>query len=211
MKKSDKEMLRVEFGKAWHDERMRDYCTNQVTSYAELPDGKIITIDKQSIKKHFCFGEHGYDFDNAVHMANYASESTEYFKRENMKYFTEWINDLETSINNGHVDVSGNYVLVINPIHYTGQSADCRLACVSFYQLWAVIDACGGSCNLETLPGRTITIRGRENCKVATKEEIQIILAAYKEAMETHEKRVNTYLKKYGMSNVRTWTYWADA
>ena len=210
MKKEEKIMLRNEFSKAWDSERMIDYCTNKVSSYAVLPDGKIITIDKQSIKKHFCFGEHGYDFDDAARMANYASESTEYFKRENMKYFTEWINDLETSINNGHIEVSGNYVLIIYSSQYSGQTDDCKLASAYFLPLWEVIDAKGGSAVVSELPGKTITIRGRE-CRVATAEDVKIILEAYRTAAKIHEKRVDTYLKKYGMSNVRPWTYWADA
>jgi hypothetical protein len=73
-----------------------------------------------------------------------------------------------------------------------------------------VIDACGGSVYLSELPGRSITIHGVEG-KVATNEEIQLILDAYKEAAQAHEKKVNTYLKKYGTSKVNSWTYWRDA
>ena len=39
----------------------------------------------------------------------------------------------------------------------------------------------------------------------------ELILAAYKECRERHSKKIATYLKKYGTSKVRSWSYWEDA
>ena len=47
--------------------------------------------------------------------------------------------------------------------------------------------------------------------KVAAVEELAIIRAAVQSAATAHEKRVETYLKRYGTSKVHTWTYWRDA
>lgn len=205
--KTEKEMLRTEFSKVWKDQKMTDYCTNKVAAYAELPDGKIITVDKEKVDTSFCFGESGYDYDEAQDMAAHARKSQEYFKAENMKHFNGWINDLTETVNNGK---DGSYVLVINPRNYYRQTDDCKLATIRFFRLSEVIDACGGSVYLNELPGKRVTIYGTEYT-IATKEEIQIILAAYKEAAEAHEKKINSYLKRYGMSKVHTWTYWRDA
>ena len=37
------------------------------------------------------------------------------------------------------------------------------------------------------------------------------LLKAYKASLAMFEKRLHTYLKRYGTSKIHTWTYWADA
>ena len=51
--------------------------------------------------------------------------------------------------------------------------------------------------------------KGQE-ARPLTTEEIDIVIEAYKKARAAFEKRLNTYLKRYGMSKVETWTYWRD-
>lgn len=202
----DKAAIRSEFAKAWSTPKMVDYCTNKVAAVATLPNGDIITVDKQSIETRFCFGESGYDLDDAAAMAAHARTSSEYFKRENMKHFTEWLHDLDDA-----ADRDGRYKLIIyTGGTYTGQTDDCHLRTVDFARLNEIIDACGGSCHLDELPGKALTIRGRA-CRIATAEEIGIIRAAYETAAKAHEKKVNAYLKRYGTSKVHAWTYWRDA
>ena len=41
----------------------------------------------------------------------------------------------------------------------------------------------------------------------ATKKDVEILIEAVKEEIEKFSKRLNTYLKKYGTSKLRTWTY----
>lgn len=212
MKKVDKEMLRNEFSKAWDSERMIDYCTNKVAAYATLPDGKIVVVDKESIETDFCFGESGYDYDDAQDMAAYASKSEEYFRKENMKHFDSWISSLEDVLETEN-SITSDYpqcMLGISLSVYTGQTEDCNLSGISWHKLCDVIDDCGGTANLYTLSGKILNHYGHKY-RIATKEEIKLILEAYKEAAQAHEKKVNTYLKKYGMNHVRTWTYWRDA
>ena len=43
-----------------------------------------------------------------------------------------------------------------------------------------------------------------------TKAEIKEILEVYKKQKENFTKRLNTYLKKYGLSKLHTWTYLID-
>jgi len=201
----DREALRREFCKAWDSPRMIDYCVNKVAAVAVLPSGEIITVDKQSIEKDFCFGESGYDYDEAQSAAAHARKSESYFKAQNMKHFTEWLKDLDEART-----MRGNYALVIGSKQYTGQTEDCKLAFVEFVRLSDLIDACGGSCYLEELPGKVLTVRGCER-RVATPEEIDLITGAYKTAAAQHEKKVDAYLKRYGTSKVNAWTYWRDA
>ena len=200
-----KEELRAEFAKAWESDRMINYCTNKVAATAVLPTGEIITIDKESIKKDFCFGESGYDFDEAQEAAAMARKSHEYFKIQNMKHFKCWIDDITNAM-----DLHSNYRIIIGGGAYYGQSEDCRLRHFEICLLTQVLDALGGSAFLEEIPGKEITVDGRTG-RVATNEEAEIILNAYKEAAAKHEKKVDAYLKKYGTSKVNSWTYWRDA
>jgi hypothetical protein len=150
-------------------------------------------------------GESGYDYNEAASMAYHAKTSAEYFKRENMAYFKRWLDELEDAKNE-----NSNYRLVIYPTQYSGQSEDCNLRGFGFVKTSDVIDACGGSCYLSELPGKELTVNFRA-CRVATFAEIDAITEAFKTAAATHEKKVDNYLKRYGMSKVDTWTYWRDA
>ena len=44
-----------------------------------------------------------------------------------------------------------------------------------------------------------------------TMEQRELIIKAYEWARIEFEKRLNTYLNKYGVSKLNTWTYWRDA
>ena len=198
----DKEMLRSEFSKVWKDKKMIDYCTNEVASYAVLPSGEIVTVDKQRIETRFCFGESGYDYDDAIKAAQHARESVEYFKSENMESFNSKIKNLEEALNGDSrymVAICGRY------------RKDCKLRSAVLENITDILDACGGSANLEELKGQTVRVPGFGDRRIATDEEIQLIIDAYKTAAAAHEKKVDAYLKRYGTSKVHSWTYWRDA
>jgi len=203
----DRDLLREQYGMAWHESpRMVDYCVNKAAAVAILPGGEIIVIDKQSIETRFCFGESGYDADEAAAAAQYARTSVDYFKRENMEHFNEMINDLNESMN----DEGYKRLVIYTGGAYIGQDADCRLRNIGFARLNDIIDACGGSCYTSELPGKELTVHFQK-CRVATHEELSIILEAYKAARQAHEKKVDAYLKRYGLTKVHAWTYWRDA
>lgn len=49
-----------------------------------------------------------------------------------------------------------------------------------------------------------------EQAKEITANDYQRILAALKDEKIRFEKRLDTYLKKYGTSKIKSWSYWAD-
>ena len=51
----------------------------------------------------------------------------------------------------------------------------------------------------------------RQEGRLATEEEKALILDGLKYGLTCYRKRLNAYLKKYGVSKIHTWTYWADA
>jgi len=202
--KANKDILLREYSKVWSDSRMANYCTNKAATMAILPDGGIIQVDKQSIEKDFCFGESGYDYDDAQRACYHAMTSEDYFLRKNMESFTRWIADLEDA-----KDINGRYFLHIGDTHYTGQTADCKIRSIQFVRVTEVLDVFGPSF-LNELYGKQAKLRGIDG-HLATVDEIDEILTAYKEAAADHEKKVRSYLKRYGTSKVHAWTYWRDA
>jgi hypothetical protein len=205
----DKDALRAEYAKVWgKDQKMIDYCMNNTAAVIELSRGELVTISKQKIKTRFCFGEgsNGVTLEEAAAQAQNARTSFEHFKRENLATFKSYIDAIEKA-----KELDG-YALAIENTRYRTQYEDCRLARIDFYRLSKVLDDCGGSAYLEELPGKEIAEKGSgRKYRIASKEEIEKILNAYKEAAAAHEKKIGAYLKRYGTSKVEAWTYWVDA
>ena len=205
--KIDRDKLRTQFALAWNSPKMIDYCTNQVAAVAELPTGELIVFNKQSIKTRFCFGESGYDYDEAQSAAQNARTSFDYFRDENMADYRREIKAFEDALT-----MSGRFFATINRTAYTGQKDDCMLRCIEWRRDCDVLNDLGGSAYLEEIPGQTITEAGSgRKYRVLTAEEIRIILDVVKTAAAAHEKKVEAYLKRYGTSKVHSWTYWRDA
>lgn len=168
----------------------------------------FLPIEKQTIKKDFCFGagQNGVtsseDWDNANNMSKYAKESEQYFISENLedingkiaclKYFLndfkDWIEEEEFFRNNQNRDV----------YHLTGQKIYLTKTNNDYEILYAILD------------NRYFEIYNRKILRQATKSDIQAILTALEEEKKSFTKRLQTYLKKYGLSKIRTWTYICD-
>ena len=207
--KPNKEVLAQEYTKVWgKDHKMVDYCVNKAAAIAILPAGEIIEVEKETIKTSFCFDD-SYDYEGAQDMAAHARRSEAYLKAQNMKDLDSWVNDLE-EVYNGDMTTSSyqHYVLTISNRYDRAQ--DCNIKSINWTRLVDILDDCGGSAFINELPGKTLNHYGREY-RVATKEEIAIILDLYKYAREKHEKKVDSYIKRYGTTKVNSWTYWGMA
>ena len=204
--KLNKDLLKTEYAKVWKtDSKMIDYCVNKTAAVAELPDGGLITVDKEIIENRFCFGEQGFDYDEAQAEAQNARTNANYFKSENMRVFSDILESLHEAANADSYEK-----LIIFPARYYSQTKDCKFRGMRFERLTKIIDACGCSVCLSELPGKEFEYNG-QNCHVATREEMLPIIAAYTEAAKAHEKKIDAYLKRYGLSKVHAWTYWIDA
>ena len=169
------------------NQKMIDFCLKEAAHIVELTNGDIIVIDKPRIETRFCFGysDSRYDtedYDRANDMADYASKSQEYFLSENLKGIDKTIAQME-----GTVSHSFEYRL---RVPYTGQPGDSKLKSLDAYY-WH-----------------------DENAKQfpeISAEDLQRVIEGYKIVRSDFEKRLNTYLKRYGMSKIKTWSYWQDA
>lgn len=180
-----KELYTKELEGYWKDESMVKHCIKNANYIIKLDDNSMITIEKPTIKKDFCFGYHlsRYDsesYDNANRLVDKTSEDQDYFMQENLKNIKKAIENL----------TSRKYEIWILS-HYTGQSETSKLRTWTFKNHWDDITY--------------------ENSRKLTDEEIEKLIEGYKEVEKQFTKRLNTYLKKYGMTKVNTWSYWKDA
>lgn len=176
----------------WHkDQKMIDYCVKKAALIVELTNGDIVAIEKPEIKKNFCFGYSlsrydTDDFDRANEMAEHASKSTKYFLGENLKDIDNMIERLEGKCSDYYCR-SRQFYLVIG---YTGQPEDSKFKQLTYRNKFD-----------EESAGMTV-LEG---------ENLRRVIEGYKEVRAAFVKRLNTYLKRYGLSKVNTWSYWRDA
>lgn len=192
------------------DEHMTDYCTKNAAEIAQLPNGFLIAVEKQRIKTRFCFGysDSAYntdDFDRANDMAHHARTSEEYFITENMKAFRRQVENMN----------SDEYVMVlVTP--YSGQPENSPLKSVRLLRRWdfrELAGITGTTTEYDDLNGTTIPLCecGRVfPAYIPTDEDKTIICETYRRAMDSHEKKIRQYLKRYGLTKVETWSYWRD-
>lgn len=174
----------------WHnDQKMVDYCVKKAGYIVELDNGDILAIEKPSIDKDFCFGysDSRYDtedFDRANDMAHHARTSQEYFLEQNMKGIDEMIARLEGE--------ESNRLVFKVCIPYSGQPMSSKLKAIHLYNRW----------DQSEYAKRFPELMGADRQKV---------IEGYKVVKADFEKRLNAYLKRYGLSKVHAWSYWRDA
>lgn len=174
----------------WHnDQKMVDFCVKEAGYIVELENGDILAIEKPRIEKNFCFGysDSRYDtedYDRANNMADHARTSTEYFIEQNMKDINEQISNLEGTGKN-----AGQWVYRLRTKYYK-QPEDSKLKAINTFR-WYDEEA--------------------EKYPALEGVNLQRVIEGYKAVRADFEKRLQTYLKRYGMSKVHAWSYWQDA
>ena len=200
---------------AWKgSQRMIDYCMKQVDVLVQLDNGMIIEVEKEPIEKSFCFGYScsRYDtesFDAAGRMAHHAKTSEDYFREQNLQYLQSWIDELD-----GENDYTTFFYLLRK---YNSQSEDNKLHSFCSCRFYTFLDSMGGSYNCDGIKGTFIRplyfstpLTPDMEIYIPTDKDLADIRQGYAVALEKRKKRVDQYLKKYGLKNVRTWTYWQD-
>ena len=162
-------------------ERWRKYYEGKVGTVVRLTDGRMIMIEKPKIKTRFCFGESGYDAEDAARMAGVAESNENYFRAQNLMCLDDAIRILSYA---GHGDyVDERVFLDDNP-------RDDRLAFLNVGSgAW----------------------RDPSTIVDVSEEDRERILEGYRRVRAAFVKRLDAYLKRYGLSKVYAWTYWRDA
>lgn len=183
LNKQGKERLTAAEHNYWKDESMVKHCVNNAMLLFDLR-GKIVIIEKTAIKTDFCFGYGVFDgdYDSAPNMAAHARQSKRYFIRENHRNapYADTINTLNSS----------RWIAYAAP-KYCGK-------CEELYNICFVR-------NYEYQESKL-----PPNAFVLTADEIKAYKLVLAKAAQEHHKKINTYLKRYGLTKVNSWTYWAD-
>ena len=165
-------------------------------------------IRKPEIKKDFCFGcgQNGVstqeEWENAFKMQDYANSNVNYFLNENLGSMNEEIKMLELYLDANMDVMEFHKLLEENNIHCYryGKYYIYSSSYVNNYQVdYTIYDEYRDELRLK-----------KWLIREATKEDITNILNALKAEKEKFVKRLNTYLKRYGLSKLHTWTYLVD-
>lgn len=177
-----------EMAKAWgNDNRMMTYFSKTLSNAYALPNGGVMAFEKRKIETNFCYGEDGNDYDEAQNKVHNAYTNEDYFRSVNLREFTK-LQKLFTPDNSSRD-------IYIYRKSYTCETAPINIWGFVALRIWEAEENRHHFTDL----------------RKATKEEKDVILKALEEEKKIHEKKVNTYLKKYGLSKVRAWSYWANA
>lgn len=184
------EEYRGELVKLWSkDKKMIDFCIKKISSIRKLSNGGLITWEKPEINTSFCFGYMGQsDYEDAQQMAEHAKKDEDYFLSENLGIFDVTIKKIKSTLKEN----KENKLYIYK--EYSRDSVN----------LWGF-----------TVLSFSEFINQKERklyneIQEASDEDIRIILAAEQEERKKFEKRLKTYLKRYGLSKVKTWSYWQD-
>ena len=185
MNQQIRQEFQTELNKAYRgNKKMVDYCMSSAQVVVKTEAGYFIEIEKPSIQKHFCFGESGYDMKEAQESAHVARTSEDYFIRENLDPIYHTIKTI--------ADVNNSL--------YASRSYDgTNIKHLVISEPWRIPY------------GPYASEQKMGYLKELTENDRQAILEAYRKVYGAFEKRIKSYLKRYGLSKVRAWTYWRDA
>lgn len=193
LKEKYMEIIKTE---VWQDTRMQEFARKECDHVVELSNGNIISIDKPRIEKNFCFGFGMYatytdeQLEQACELADKAKNDVNYFIEQNMLPLTEKIANLKECL--------AGRKECYTYINYSGQPETSDLMTYS---------TCNICYNPEYAPykwNHLHAVRKLDNC------DIELIINGLEEVIKKFEKRLNTYLKRYGLSKLNVWTYCRD-
>lgn len=171
--------------KIWaNDQKMQDYIKKECSDVYKTSGGYLILFEKPRIKKDFCFG-HGQNGISTQEEVEIACDNAEY-ARTNDNYFLK--RNLE-QFDEWMEMLNGNEKLYLMPQHYKPT----RVACIrSDYYF------------------RRYEWEKDKIVEELSQYDIDELKKVVQSEKEKFVKRLNTYLKRYGLSKVHSWTYLID-
>ena len=178
--------------------------------YALKFGDNYLLFDKPSIETRFCFGyglngvSTGDDYEAASDMRDYANTNEKYFLNENLEALNHNIETMKAMINPDKYEYCEKMYKQTNEwfyhkLQYTRKIYLCKNN--------------DNTCYLFNDEGRIEDENRLRYCtilKELTTEDFEKILKVYEQQKENFVKRLQTYLKKYGLSKLHTWTYLVD-
>lgn len=185
--------------------KMLDYYCKNYPLAVRLNDGRVIFCERSGIETNFCFG-YGYNgmydeesYNDAIDAQRAARNDENYFIRENMAGIRAKVARAKGEEHPGYGVGGSEYCYTLQRERDGSKVVELYFFDVSKETL-KKMDFC-----LHHLTQAQI-----DRLQPIEGEDRQRIVKLY-ETEEAHRlKRVQTYLKKYGLSKLRTWTYLSD-
>lgn len=179
------------------DTKFLQYLRGSIARIVELDGGELLEIEKPRIETRFCFG-YGYsgrsteeEEENAANMARTADTDPRYFLEKNLAQLTDTVDRIRAYLDGEKADYCGTIPKA--PFFCTkwGQVTKC----LYFMRQWDY---------------DTMSESEKAKYRKPSEEELNRILSAYEIEIKAFEKRLQAYLKRYGLSKLHTWTYLSD-
>ncbi len=166
----------------WSSPKMVEYEEKNIGTIVELDNDDLYVIEKPTIETSFCFGYGMYGRSDEE--SEKAAFSMEHKANTDSSYF---INENLKPLNRWIDDLQNGRWVWRKRIKYSGQT-NTHLVSIEAHNIWD----------------------DRPEFKQLSENEIKNIIAGYEEVKAQFTKRLNTYLKRYGLSKLNTWTYLRD-
>lgn len=186
-----------EWTKVWKDKGMMDYNRKRFSGAVRLQNGGILFFEKPTMETKFCFHDEGPQYEHYKELMADEEMLKRYFLRKNLDDFDEGIKRLSDDREwaDGYLHTDRGHRLYIQRLSYTSETAPLNLWKYIALDEWDV------QAHPSFYPG----------IEPMTEDDRKKILAGLRSERDKFEKRLQTYLKRYGTSKLHTWTYWADA
>ena len=177
----------------WEDEKMVKYLMKQILYLIPICDGKyMIQIDKQKLTKDFYFGYsdigQGLSYEeNNERIKEFKNNIGNEFREKNLSTINNTI-EMISKVFNGTTEVKMYH---FPHWHKKSESDDSMLRDYGFDDPWR---------------GKTFVGEGKE----FEKTDIDKLLTGLIYLKKYTEKKIDSYLKKYGSSKINISTYWID-
>lgn len=169
------------------DENSRKYVkwlkNTYLDSLTELTTGEIVEIEKPKIKTSFCFG-YGFCGVSSQEQINEASDLAERARKSEKFFISENLKQIDVQIKEAEDETRNGYLFE------TGLDGFYTVGFMSEYKHSMY---CGDK------PHKVISADDRAG-----------YIVALKKCKERFEKRLQTYLKRYGLSKIESWSYLRD-
>lgn len=185
--------------------KMLDYYCKNYPLAVRLNDGRVIFCERQGIETNFCFG-YGYNgmydeesYNDAKKVQNVARNDENYFIRENMA-------DIRAKVARAKGEEHPGYGVGGSEYCYTLQREREGSKFVELY----FFDVNKESLKKMDFCQHYLTPAQIDRLQPVEGEDRERVVKLYEAEEANRLKRVQTYLKKYGLSKLRTWTYLSD-
>lgn len=178
----------------WKSPRMYNYCVGKLSNELELENGLILKFEKPSIETHFCYG---------YSLSNIDSESYDTANKNAENARKDVVNFINENIARSGLQDLYNKLKKADTVYYSNCNNN---GIVSVGSLFDQKD----ECRFRYDYGENSEYYKRYITGKLSKNDVQKIIEKVAEELQKFVKRLNTYLKRYGLSKVHSWSYWCD-